>query len=124
MHLGESAAYYVNLASRSSCHLRLFQEWFLDDIYCFKLAHRFLSPSLHLISFYGKQKTGCWVVVIVEKEKKKKRGEGKIASSYFLFGVIKNLANFLDARWKKISSAIFHSSARRNSQRSQQRLYT
>lgn len=44
MHLGESAAYYVNLASRSSFHLRLFQEWFLDDIYCFKLAHRFLSP--------------------------------------------------------------------------------
>lgn len=23
MHLGESAAYYVNLASRSLCHLRL-----------------------------------------------------------------------------------------------------
>lgn len=111
MHLGESAAYYVNLASRSSFHLRLFQEWFLDDIYCFKLAHRFLYPSpSYLISFMENKLVG-WVENGCYRGKKKRERENvKSVPVLFLFGisVIKNLANFLDVRWKKISCAIFH----------------
>lgn len=130
MHLGESAAYYVNLASRSSFHLRLFQEWFLDDIYCFKLAHRFLPPSpSYLISFMENKLVGWVGEWLLSWEKKRERERERKIGSSFIF--VRNFGNkkfgqFSGRSMEKDILRNFSLSARQKLRHSRrlQRLYT